>query len=64
MSERAEPPSLGLGPLSRVRLDELLQEMLDRVGDVMASRERLRALLDVTVGDIEAYTHKPARLTS
>src|SRR3954447_26828100 len=46
MSERAEPPSLGLGPLSRVRLDELLQEMLDRVGDVMASRERLRALLD------------------
>jgi signal transduction histidine kinase len=50
MSERAEPPSLGLGPLSRVRLDELLQEMLDRVGDVMASRERLRALLDAVVG--------------
>ncbi|MCU7726960.1 GAF domain-containing sensor histidine kinase [Actinoplanes sp. KI2] len=50
MSERPEPPSLGLGPLSRVRLDELLQEMLDRVGDVMASRERLRALLDAVVG--------------
>src|SRR5690349_10070792 len=50
MSERAEPPSLGLGPLSRVRLDELLQEMLDRVGEVMASRERLRALLDSVVG--------------
>ncbi|WP_306207513.1 GAF domain-containing sensor histidine kinase [Actinoplanes sp. RD1] len=45
-----EPPSLGLGPLSRVRLDELLQEMLDRVGDVVASRERLRALLDAVVG--------------
>jgi signal transduction histidine kinase len=47
---RPEPPSLGLTPLSRVRLDELLQEMLDRVGDVVASRERLRALLDAVVG--------------
>jgi signal transduction histidine kinase len=46
----AEHPSLGLSPLSRVRLDELLQEMLDRVGEVMASRERLRALLDAVVG--------------
>ncbi|GIE92496.1 GAF domain-containing sensor histidine kinase [Actinoplanes regularis] len=48
--ERPEPPSLGLSPLSRVRLDELLQEMLDRVGDVVNSRERLRALLDAVVG--------------
>jgi signal transduction histidine kinase len=48
--KRADPPSLGLTRLSRVRLDELLQEMLDRVGDVMASRERLRALLDAVVG--------------
>ena len=45
-----EPPSLGLSPLSRVRLDELLKEMLDRVGDVVNSRERLRALLDAVVG--------------
>ncbi|HEX2774065.1 MAG TPA: GAF domain-containing sensor histidine kinase [Micromonosporaceae bacterium] len=45
-----EVPSLGLTPLSRARLDDLLQEMLDRVGDVMASRERLRALLDAVVG--------------
>ncbi|MBC9006365.1 GAF domain-containing protein [Micromonospora aurantiaca] len=37
-------------PLSRVRLDELLQEMLDRVGEVVTSRERLRALLDAVVG--------------
>lgn len=44
-----EPFSLGLSPLSRVRLDELLQELLDRVGQVMASRERLRALLDAVV---------------
>jgi signal transduction histidine kinase len=44
-----DPPSLGLGPLSRVRLDELLQEMLDRVGEVVTSRERLRALLDAVV---------------
>jgi signal transduction histidine kinase len=46
----ADRPTLGLRPLSRVQLDELLQEMLDRVGDVMASRERLRALLDAVVG--------------
>jgi signal transduction histidine kinase len=43
-------PSLGLSPLSRVRLDELLTELLDRVGDVMASRERLSALLGAVVG--------------
>ena len=42
-------PALGLGPLSRVHLDELLQELLDRVGEVVASRERLRALLDAVV---------------
>ncbi|HEY8112634.1 MAG TPA: GAF domain-containing sensor histidine kinase [Actinomycetes bacterium] len=35
--------------LSRVHLDELLQELLDRVGEVVASRERLRALLDAVV---------------
>ncbi|QSB13203.1 GAF domain-containing sensor histidine kinase [Natronosporangium hydrolyticum] len=45
-----EHPSLGLGPLSRVRLDELLAELLDRVGDVLDSRERIRALLDAVVG--------------
>ncbi|MEV0396462.1 sensor histidine kinase [Polymorphospora rubra] len=45
-----DTPSLGLTPLSRVRLDELLREMLDRVGEVVASRERLRALLDAVVG--------------
>ncbi len=48
--DRIDPPSLGIGPLSRLRLDELLQEMLERVGDVMASRERLRSLLDAVVG--------------
>jgi signal transduction histidine kinase len=42
-------PSLGLPALSRVRLDELLQELLDRVGEVVASRERLRALLAAVV---------------
>jgi signal transduction histidine kinase len=45
-----ESPSLPLSPLSRVRLDELLQELLDRVGEVAASQERLRALLDAVVG--------------
>jgi signal transduction histidine kinase len=43
-------PSLGLSPLSRFRLDELLSELHNRVGDVMASRERLSALLDAVVG--------------
>jgi signal transduction histidine kinase len=47
--QQRDPPSLGLTPLSRVRLDELLREMLDRVGEVVASRERLRALLDAVV---------------
>jgi signal transduction histidine kinase len=54
-----DTPSLGLTPLSRVRLDELLREMLDRVGEVVASRERLRALLDAVVvigGDLDLRT--------
>lgn len=45
-----EVPELGIKPLSRVRLDELLRELLDRVGEVVASRERLRSLLDAVVG--------------
>ena len=45
-----QTPSLALSPLSRVRLDELLQELLVRVGEVAESRERLRALLDAVVG--------------
>ncbi|HKD96777.1 MAG TPA: GAF domain-containing protein [Micromonosporaceae bacterium] len=36
--------------LSRVRLDELLQELLDRVGEVTSSRERLSSLLQAVVG--------------
>jgi signal transduction histidine kinase len=47
--DAAEWSSLGLQPLSRVRLDELLQELLDRVAEIMASRERLRSLLDAVV---------------
>jgi signal transduction histidine kinase len=31
-------------------LDELLQELLDRVGDIVDSRERLRSLLNAVVG--------------
>lgn len=60
-----EQPSLGLGPLSRVRLDELLSELLERVGDVVDSRERLRALLDAVVGiasDLDLH-HTLARIT-
>jgi transcriptional regulator of heat shock response len=43
-------PSLPLSPLSRVQLDELLRELLDRVGEMADSRERLRALLGAVVG--------------
>ena len=58
-----DAPKLGLTALSRVRLDELLHELLDRVGDVMTSRERLRALLDAVVGistDLDAAQHAAA----
>jgi hypothetical protein len=49
VTEPTQWASLGLTPLSRVHLDELLQELLDRVGEVMTSRERLRSLLDAVV---------------
>src|SRR5215213_7191624 len=42
-----EPSSVDLSPLSRIQLDELLQELHDRFGEVMAGRERL---LDAVVG--------------
>jgi len=56
-------PSLGLSPLSSFRLDELLGELQNRVGDVMASRERLSALLDAVVGvgsdlDLRSTLHR------
>lgn len=60
-----EQPSLGLHPLSRVHLDELLTELLERVGDVVDSRERLRALLDAVVGigsDLDLH-HTLERIT-
>lgn len=44
------PPEFDISALSRVRLDELLQELLARVGEVMSSRERLTALLQAVVG--------------
>jgi signal transduction histidine kinase len=42
--------ALGLPPLSGVRLDELLQELLVRVGEVTSGRERHSALLAAVVG--------------
>jgi signal transduction histidine kinase len=50
VAEEQQWASLGLTPLSRVRLDELLHELLDRIAEVMTSRERLRSLLDAVVG--------------
>jgi signal transduction histidine kinase len=49
LGDRWTPPTLDISALSRVRLDELLQELLDRVGEVMSSRERLSALLQAVV---------------
>ncbi|WP_218566089.1 GAF domain-containing protein [Vallicoccus soli] len=51
MAERIpEPaPSSALRPLERVHLDELLAELLDRVGEVVSTQERLRQLLDAVV---------------
>jgi signal transduction histidine kinase len=46
---RTWPVALNLPALSRVDLDDLLHEVLERVGEVVASRERLRALLDAVV---------------
>jgi signal transduction histidine kinase len=51
----AEPPkghaaAFEIPSLSRVRLDELLQELLERVGEVMAGRERLSSLLQAVMG--------------
>ncbi|GAA2635635.1 two-component system sensor histidine kinase [Dactylosporangium fulvum] len=50
MDEEDWKPHLQLPSLSRVDLDDLLQELLARVGEVMTNRERLRALLDAVVG--------------
>ena len=71
MSSSSEPesdgnawaPDFDISALSRVRLDELLQELLDRVGEVMSSRERLSALLQAVVGiggdlDLRSTLHR------
>jgi signal transduction histidine kinase len=50
VAEEHWEPSLGLPALSGIDLDDLLHEVLDRVGKVLTSRERLRALLDAVVG--------------
>jgi signal transduction histidine kinase len=42
-------PSAGLSPLARARLDELLEELLERVDDVLDTQDRLRGLLDAVV---------------
>ena len=57
------PPEFDISALSRVRLDELLQELLDRVGEVVSSRERLTALLQAVVGiggdlDLRSTLHR------
>jgi signal transduction histidine kinase len=67
MTTPDDAPALGLTPLSRVHLDELLQELLERVGDVVASRERLRSLLDAVVAigaDLDVHSTLERIVTS
>jgi signal transduction histidine kinase len=42
-------PSAGLESLARARLDDLLEELLERVGQVLDTQDRLRGLLDAVV---------------
>jgi signal transduction histidine kinase len=42
-------PSLGLSSLSREHRDKLLRDLLDEVGSVLTSRERLTSLLEAVV---------------
>jgi signal transduction histidine kinase len=49
VSPESSRPSAALSPLARARFDELLQELLLRVGDVIDAQERLRGLLDAVV---------------
>ena len=50
MTEDDAGPSAALSPLAPARLDDLLGEVLTRVGDVLDTQERLRGLLDAVVG--------------
>ena len=47
--ESVSAPERVMPELSRLRLDELLSELLDRARDVMATQSRLRGLLDAVV---------------
>ena len=49
MAEDQTGPSAALTPLARARLDDLLEELLERVGDVLDTQDRLRGLLDAVV---------------
>ena len=49
MSEDQAGPSAALTPLARARLDDLLEELLERVDDVLDTQDRLRGLLDAVV---------------
>ena len=50
MTEETAGPSAALSPLARARLDDLLGEVLTRVGDVLDTQDRSRGLLDAVVG--------------
>jgi signal transduction histidine kinase len=49
MGESASGPSSALSSLSRARLDDLLEEVLQRVEEVLVAQDRLRGLLDAVV---------------
>ena len=50
MAQEPPTPYTALSPLSRARLDELLQELLQRIDDVIGTQDRLGGLLDAVMG--------------
>ena len=45
----SQGPSAGVSPLERARLDDILAALLQRVGEVMDTQDRLRGLVDAVV---------------
>jgi hypothetical protein len=60
----ARVPLRGEGHARRRPTDEDVPEIGDELATARALADLAYRLLDVTVGDIEQFTHKPARLTS
>ena len=60
----ARQPVRGEGEARRRPTDTDVPEIGDELATARALADLAYKLLDVTVGDIEQFTHQPARLTS